>query len=141
MPTGADPDEDHYDTNVVMGLNLPRLVQATKFTRDKGLAGRDIQDIRLAELTWDGLNSWGFRLLANGRYISVEHCRSFKESVFVNTLLTNMRKKRPDGTILDIDLLAHKLAMDKNLKFETDPEKHAVYKDCLLYTSPSPRDS
>ena len=127
-PNGADPDEDSYDRHMVMGLGMPRLIQATQWSREKRIAGRDLQDIHLSELTWDGLNNWGFRLMANGRYINVEITRSFKESAMIHEMLSTLRKRRSDGTTIDIDLVSHKFAEKHDMKFDTDTDKQAVYK-------------
>lgn len=126
IPDTFAPDDTYYDTNSVLGSDMPRLIQATKWTRSKGLAGRDVQDVRLVEVLWDGMDNWGIRLLANGKYIAPELLRNFHESVFISTLVGKLRKKRTDGTYLNIEALAQRIAARDNIPQTTDKDKHTA---------------
>ena len=106
---------------------MPRLVQPQQFSRDNGTAGRDVQDVRAVELLWNGLDNWGVRLLANGRYCATEFMRSFKESATVHHFLTLLRKRDADGTQLDLDTIGHKISTAKGLPFSTEKDKKHIY--------------
>ena len=135
LPESFEPDDMHYDSNAVMQNVLPRLVLSTKWSRDNGYAGRDIQDIRATELAWDGLQNWSFRLLANGRYVAPEFLRSFKESVYCSAHMRALRARKADGTYLDIEVLAHRLATKNGQPFSTDAEKRAAYEALATWSA------
>ena len=68
LPRSWKSTATEYDSNRAYGLNLPRQVISSKFTRDLQIDGVDIFDVRLAQVMTGGLNNWGLRSLANGRH-------------------------------------------------------------------------
>ena len=75
------PSESHFDTTQEYGLNFPRVVEATKWTRQQQLANRPVEDIRAFEVCSGGSTNWSLRLIANGRYVSFEAFRSKVDAI------------------------------------------------------------
>ena len=46
------PTKKFYDTHEVFGLTFPRKIQASAWATKHGLAGRNLEEIRLHQLTW-----------------------------------------------------------------------------------------
>ena len=84
----------------------------------------------MLDTTYDGPNSYGLRLLASGRYASIEFARSFKESCIIQHCLQLMRARQESNKsapVIDIDHIAEHLARQKSMAFNTPAEKKAVY--------------
>ena len=62
----------HWDTKTEYGLNFPKRVEATQFSRRQNLAGQEITQIKLIDVVQSGLNNWGLWLVANGRFVSCD---------------------------------------------------------------------
>ena len=65
-------------------MSFPRKVHPSAWATKHGLAGRNIEDIQLHELSWQALL---LRALAQGRYVSINFTRSVKEAIFVSYFL------------------------------------------------------
>jgi hypothetical protein len=65
----------HWDTNTEYGLNFPKRVEATQFSRRQNLAGQEITQVKPVDVVQSGLSNWGLRLVANGRFVSCEFFR------------------------------------------------------------------
>ena len=46
------PTREFYDTQEAFGLTFPRKIQARAWATKHGLVGRNLEEIRLHELTW-----------------------------------------------------------------------------------------
>ena len=51
LPATTRPTKEFYDTSEVFGMNFPRKVQPSAWATKRGLAGRNIEKIRLHELS------------------------------------------------------------------------------------------
>ena len=128
LPSTFAPDHLHYDkTPVGKGCHvLHRCVQATEWSRKTGIAGRNVADIRVFELTHRGLGDFSFRLLSEGKRQSIGWARSGSESVLLTALL---KKIRESGVSIDDAAQAcHSAAV---------PDKH---KEATRFTEPLAQD-
>ena len=73
--------ESHYDTTQEYGLSFPKVVEATKWSRQQQLANRPVEDIRAYEVCSGGSSNWSLRLISNGRYVSFEAFRSKVDAI------------------------------------------------------------
>ena len=64
-PSGWNETSTHWDTRTEYGLNFPKRVESTQFSRKLGLAGQDITEVKVIDLIQSGLSNWGLRLVAN----------------------------------------------------------------------------
>ena len=58
-PGNFKEDEQHYDTNRVGHLPLKKHIEASAWSRAKGIAGMDIKEITLPHLCRHGLGEFG----------------------------------------------------------------------------------
>ena len=63
-PSGWNETSTHWDTRTEYGLNFPKRVESTQFSRKQGLAGQDITEVKVIDLIQSGLSNWGLRLVA-----------------------------------------------------------------------------
>ena len=96
LPKEFQTNSEYYDTTEVGGKALPRKVLMTQWTSKCSFAGRDISDIRLHEVCWQGWKNWHLRLLSAGQFLTVVFCRRVSEAVFVSQLLSAIRERRWD---------------------------------------------
>ena len=54
LPASFKPTREIFNTQEVFGLRFPRKTQASAWATKHRLAGRNLEDIRLHELTWQG---------------------------------------------------------------------------------------
>ena len=130
VPESFKPSDLCWDTNEIYGLNLPRVVATTAWSTKQGIAGKPVESLSLLDTTYDGPNSYGLRLIAAGRYTSLEFSRSFKESCIIQHCLQLMRARQESNKaapIIDIDHISEHLARQKNMAFTLPAEKKAVY--------------
>ena len=95
------PDWECYDSNSVSNKKFYRNIQSTPWSTKSGLAGKDIADLRVTELTRKGLDDFSLRCLSNGEFQSIVFVRSVSEAVFVSNLLRHIRQDR-----IDLDAVA-----------------------------------
>jgi len=130
LPETFEPNQDFYDKNEMWRMPLPRVIEKTEWTTKQGLAGKDIAQIKLHTVLNNGMGSYALRLLANGRYMQLEACRSFRESVIIQSLVTHLREKEHDnsiGTKIDIEAIAQGIATEKGLPYKTGQDKKKIY--------------
>lgn len=84
----------HWDTKTEYGLNFPKRVEATQFSRRQNLAGQEITQVKLIDVVQSGLNNWGLRLVANGRFVSCDFFRNRLEATFATMLFCEMSKQK-----------------------------------------------
>ena len=110
------PTREFYDAQEVFGLTFPRKIQASAWATKHGLAGRNLEEIRLHELTWQGWSNHNLRALTQGRYVSF--ARSIKEATFISYLLQHLREHK-----LDLDRIAECFCADSGIQVSsTTPE-------------------
>ena len=86
----------HWDEKKVIDLDLPRLIQTTDWSEQKRIAGYPIDQVPLAAITYQGLNNWVLRHLAQGRSTFVVLCRKYPESRLLHDLGTSLYKSGVD---------------------------------------------
>ena len=96
IPSSFAPDWECYDSNSVSNKKFFRNIQSTPWSTKSGLAGKDIADLRVTELTRKGLDDFSLRCLSNGEFQSIVIVRSISEAVFVSNLLRHIRQDRTD---------------------------------------------
>ena len=83
-------DEHYYDTNLVGHLPLKKHIEASAWSRAKGIAGMDIKDITLPHLGRHG--EFGLRPLSNGnKFTGVVLTRTIAESVLLSQISKQLR--------------------------------------------------
>ena len=107
------PDSECYDTSVVSGKKFHRNIQSTPWSSKSGLAGKDVGQLKVVDLTRKGLDDYALRNLSNGEFQSVVFVRSVSEAVFTTNLLRLIRQDR-----MDID------GMAAHLHGAALPDKH-----------------
>jgi len=128
LPEKFVPDDAHLDCTEIYGLKLRTKVAMSSFTRDNDLAGKDIRTVRVIDAAYMGIENYGLRTLAAGRYTSLEFTRSMKESVFIHELLRELRGRSEGASIaIDIDSLALEHAKHENKPFSSSNDKKAAY--------------
>ena len=93
-PSGWNETSTHWDTRTEYGLNFPKRVESTQFSRKQGLAGQDITEVKVIDLIQSGLSNWGLRLVANGRFVSCEFFRNRIEATFATNLFRELYKNK-----------------------------------------------
>ena len=130
MPSSFNTSDQCWDTNEVYGLTLPRFVATTPWTTKQGIAGKAIETLPIIDATYDNANSYGLRLLASGRYTSLEFSRSYKESCLLQHILQLLRARQEGNRaapVIDLDHIAEFLAKQKDKPFSTPAEKKIIY--------------
>ena len=112
-PQSFKPDSECYDTNTVSGKKFYRNVQTTPWSSKAGLAGKDVNSIRLVDITRKGLDDYSLRNLSNGEFQGVVFVRSVSEAVFTTNLLRLLRQDK-----VDLDKVA------AHLHGAAPPDKH-----------------
>ena len=98
IPQSFKPDSECYDTNTVSGKKFYRNVQTTPRSSKAGLAGKDVNSIRLVDITRKGLDDYSLRNLSNGEFQGVVFVRSVSEAVFTTNLLRLLRQTKSTWT-------------------------------------------
>ena len=106
IPSSFAPGWECYDSNSVSNKKFFRNIQSTPWSTKSGLAGKDIADLRVTELTRKGLDDFSLRCLSNGEFQSLVFVRSISEAVFVSNLLRHIRQDR-----IDLDAVAANICM------------------------------
>ena len=104
-PPTWKPNEDFHDTQELHGLALGRTVAKTAWSTEKGIAGKNIEDITLMDLAYQGPQNWFLRHISAGRFTTIEFTRSTKESMLVQSMIRACRAKETSLSNTDIDKL------------------------------------
>ena len=107
LPASFKPTREFYDTQGVFGLTFPRTIQASAWATKHRLAGRNLEEIRLHKLTWQGWSNHNLRALTQNRYVSINFARSMKEATFISFLLQHK---------LDLDQIAECFCADSGIQ-------------------------
>ena len=111
LPASFNPAKEFDETQEVFGLTIPRKIQASAWATKHGLAGRNLEEIRLHELTWQGWSNHNLRALTQGRYVSINFARSINEATFISYLLQHVREHK-----LDLDQVAECFCVDSGIQ-------------------------
>ena len=93
-----------------------RVIQSTDWSRKAQLAGRSVEDLRVHELCFRGMNEFSLRMLSEGRFQSIVWTRNTAESVLVTQLLKSIREMKAD-----VDAVALECIKEQGLPV---PDKH-----------------
>ena len=85
---------DHYDANAVHGLTFRKQIEATQWSRKKGVAGKDPLNIPVQEFLFHGVSDWRLRALSHGKFFSVVPVASVAEAVFMAQVLKLVRERK-----------------------------------------------
>ena len=110
LPLGQHwkPDEEHYDTQKLNGLILPRTIRASSWSQLKDIEGCDPLAVPLSKLLYQGSENFWLRKLAAGREVYVATMGEVSQVVFVSEILPQLRTRG-----IDLDKLAqHKALQD-----------------------------
>ena len=119
-PASFEPTREFYDTQKVFGLTFPGKIQASAWASKHGLADRNLEEIRLHELTWQGWSNHNLRALTQGRYVSINFARSIKEATFISPLLQHVREHK-----LDLDHIAECFCADSGIQVASSMAENA----------------
>jgi hypothetical protein len=125
IPREFQQTEFHLDERTIKGVQLRRTIESTAWSRKTGLAGKPIQEVNLADVAFRGWNEQSLRYMSHGRFTSIIFTKSIAESVFVTTLLQQLRESK-----LDLDSLAEQMHKQKGT---TVPSKH---EDAMKFMEP-----
>ena len=84
----------HYDTNKEYGLPFPRMIESTQWSRKHQIAGLPVDQIRVVDMVPKGIQNYGPRLVANGRYAAFQMFRTRLDPLIASTLSRNCTAKR-----------------------------------------------
>ena len=101
-------------------MTFPRKIQASAWATKHGLAGRNLEEIRLHELTWQGWSNHNLRALTQGRYVSINFARSIEEATFISFLLQHVREHK-----LDLDQGAERFCADSGIQVASSMAENA----------------
>ena len=108
LPLGQHwkPDEEHYDTQKLNGLILPRTIRASSWSQLKDIEGCDPLTVPLSKLLYQGSEKFWLRKLAAGREVYVATMGEVSQVVFVSEILSQLRTRG-----IDLDKLAQHKAL------------------------------
>ena len=112
-PSTFTPSSECYDETLVGGKKFFRCVQNTPWSSKTNLAGKDVSEIRLVDMTRKGLDEFALRNLSNREFQGLVFTRSVSEAVFVSNLLRQVRSEK-----LDLDGIA------QHIHGAACPDKH-----------------
>ena len=93
-PSTWGSTSSHYDTNKEYGIPFPRVVESTQWSRKSQIAGLPVDQIKVVDVVPKGLQNYGIRLLANGRYVAFEMFRTRLDALIASTLFKELYKQR-----------------------------------------------
>ena len=101
-------------------MTSPRKIQASAWATTHGLAGRNLEEIRLHELTWQAWSNHNLRALTRGRYVSINLARSIQEATFISFLLQHVREHK-----LDLDQSAERFCAESGIRVTSTMAENA----------------
>ena len=123
-PSNFKEDEHHYDTNLLGHLPLKKHMEASAWSRAKGIAGMDIKQITLPHLCRHGLGEFGLRPLSNGKFTGVVLTRSIAESVLLSQISKQLRDLNVDNLpVQDDEKEEVPTSSQKKIKLDSQPKR------------------
>ena len=107
FPASFKPTKEFYDTQEAFGI-----IFSCKSQASPGLAGRNLEEIRLHELSRQEWQNYNLRALTQGRCVSMNLTSSIKEATFISYLLQHLREHK-----LNLD----QIAVDRSSSFLRNP--------------------
>ena len=87
------------DSRAVYNYTLPRRVVTNAYTREQGIADRNLQELRLIEFLHGKQANWALRPIAHGKPAFFEMFRSRGDAIFASQLLRAIK----DNPAVDIN--------------------------------------
>ena len=103
LPTTFVQTKSHLDSREIYGKTMLRKIAPTAWSSKYGLAGQNMEQVKLVDLIRRGWENQHLRALSHGSYMSMIVCRKVNEAVFLQAFLSLVREKKWD---LD-DLACH----------------------------------
>ena len=85
-----------------------------------GQPSRNLEDVKLHELSWHGWQNYNLRALRQGRYVSINLTRSIKDATFMSYFLQHLREQK-----LDLDQIAECFCVDSGIQVSSETPKHS----------------
>ena len=103
MKTGEHwvPDSEHYDTNKLNGLVLPRVIRTSHYAQKIDVVGCDPLQVPLSKFLYQQTENFWLRRIAHGREAYVTPMGEVSHAVFVSELLSQLRSRQ-----INLDLVA-----------------------------------
>ena len=86
FPREFKADNLYLDSNLKLGLPLPRQVLPTEWSMRKSISNTCIQDVKLVNILYGGWNNWCLRHLAMGRSSFFVMAKSFDKSCLLYSI-------------------------------------------------------
>ena len=136
VPQGEDASQyprtwqstsSHYDTNKEYGLPFPRMIESTQWSRKHQIAGLPVDQIRVVDMVPKGIQNYGLRLVANGRYVAFEMFRTRLDALIASTLFKELYRQKDSIDVCKV--LGHFSSSDSDLN-EWTVKQEAVQAMC-----------
>lgn len=71
-------------------------MESTQWSRKAQIAGVSVDQVKLVDVMYGGLQNWGLRLIANGRFSALEVFRSRQEAMVASSLFKEIYNQKDD---------------------------------------------
>ena len=122
--THKRPDKDHHDTKEMYGLKLPKIIPHSQWSQNAGTAGCDPLQVRVTGYLYKGASNYTLRLIANGRFVILEGCRSTDEHWLVSSILRRVRDK---DSAVKLGVVLKQVAADRHMPNNSKEELQRSY--------------
>ena len=109
---------EHYDSNTNLGGPVYKQIQASSWSRRRGIHGQDPLTLPASSLLRYGSEDHAIRLLSQGKFVGIVPTRTVAESVFTSQLLKSLRDQS-----IDLDLVAEATHKGPVPSKQNDPAK------------------
>ncbi|OLP78312.1 hypothetical protein AK812_SmicGene41517 [Symbiodinium microadriaticum] len=96
LPANFVQTKSHLDSREIYGKTMLRKIAPTAWSSKYGLAGQNMEQVKLVDLIWRGWDNQHLRALSHGSYMSMIVCRKVNEAVFLQAVLSLVREKKWD---------------------------------------------
>ncbi len=110
---------EHYDSNTNVGGPVYKQIQASAWSRRRGIHGQDPLTLPASSLLRYGCEDHAIRLLSQGKFIGLVPTRTVAESVFLSQLVKALRDH-----YIDLDSVAEGAHKGPNPNKQMDPIKY-----------------
>jgi hypothetical protein len=93
-------DANHWDSAIVYGLTLPKVVVDNPHTRSLGIANTPIHEVRLFQVLHQQELNWALRLVAHGKFAAAEMFKLVKEAMLFSRVAKLMKDRNVDLEVL-----------------------------------------
>ncbi|OLP83621.1 hypothetical protein AK812_SmicGene35592 [Symbiodinium microadriaticum] len=110
LPANFVQTKSHLDSREIYGKTMLRKIAPTAWSSKYGLAGQNMEQVKLVDLIWRGWDNQHLRALSHGSYMSMIVCRKVNEAVFLQAVLSLVREKK-----WDLDDLANHFCKNQSI--------------------------